>query len=49
VVKMNAIQALRALINLEIFDISSLKFHVVSAVEALCLLVRQLEESDNKV
>jgi two-component system nitrogen regulation response regulator GlnG len=41
--------ALRALINLEIFDISSLKFHVVSAVEALCLLVRQLEESDNKV
>jgi hypothetical protein len=49
VVKMHAIQALQALINLEVFDISQLKLHVVSAVEALCLLVRQLEESDCKV
>lgn len=49
VVKMHAIQALEALINLEIFDISVLKFQVVSAVEALCLLVRSLQESDCKV
>eukprot|EP00428_Durinskia_dybowskii_P066940 CAMPEP_0170363018 /NCGR_PEP_ID=MMETSP0117_2-20130122/4638_1 /TAXON_ID=400756 /ORGANISM="Durinskia baltica, Strain CSIRO CS-38" /LENGTH=1545 /DNA_ID=CAMNT_0010617467 /DNA_START=31 /DNA_END=4668 /DNA_ORIENTATION=- len=49
VVKMNAIQALQALINLEIFDISDLKYHVISAVEALCLFVRELEESDCKV
>lgn len=49
VVKMYAIQALEALINLEIFDITVLKFQVVSAVEALCLLVRSLQEPDCKV
>lgn len=49
VVKMYAIQALGALINLEIFDISALKFQVASAMEALCLLARSLQEAECKV
>jgi hypothetical protein len=49
VVKMAAMQALQNLINLPVFDIAQLKFHIISAVEALCLFVCRLEESDCRV
>jgi len=49
VVRMYAVEAMHKLVNLHIFDITALKYHVVKAVEALCLMVSNLEESDNKV
>ena len=49
VVKMHAVHALQALLNLPAFDVSALKLSVVQAVEALCLLVQVFEESECKV
>ena len=49
VVRMYAVEALHKLVNLNVFDVTTLVYYVVKAVEALCLMVRTLEESENKV
>jgi hypothetical protein len=46
---MYAVQALNSLINQEQFDIRLLASPAMAAVEALCLLARELDESDSKI